>query len=89
MLKVDKDCVLSGALSQLEERHVDFVMSNPPFFASSDEAYGFTNTRDIDKRTLPVSASTASRVESVCRGGEVFFVCQLIHESCLTKDQIK
>lgn len=88
-MKVNESCVLSGALTELEDVRFDFVMSNPPFFASSDEAYGFTNTRDIDKRSLPVSASTASLVESVRHGGEVIFVCQLIHESLETRNQIK
>ena len=56
---------------------VDFVMVNPPFFASEAE---MKESARLKKRP-PNSACTGAGVEMICEGGEVRFVKRLLEES--------
>ena len=57
--------------------HIDFVMTNPPFYESEAEM-----TESARKKQRPPnSACTGAPIEMITRGGEVQFVSRLILES--------
>jgi 23S rRNA (adenine1618-N6)-methyltransferase len=56
---------------------IDFVMMNPPFYASEAEMLESAKT----KQRPPNSACTGAAVEMICPGGEVAFVKRLIEQS--------
>jgi 23S rRNA (adenine1618-N6)-methyltransferase len=56
---------------------IDFVMMNPPFYASEAEMLESAKS----KQRPPSSACTGAPVEMICPGGEVAFVKKLIDES--------
>ena len=58
-------------------RVVDFVMTNPPFYASAAEMADSARR----KKRPPHSACTGAEVEMVTRGGETGFVGRMIGES--------
>src|SRR3954452_5299748 len=62
---------------------IDFVMMNPPFYASEAEMLESAKA----KQRPPNSACTGAPVEMICPGGEVAFVKRLIDES--TEAQLK
>ena len=66
---------------------IDFVMMNPPFYASEAEMLESAKT----KQRPPNSACTGAPVEMICPGGEVAFVKKLIDESTVTrvKEQVQ
>jgi 23S rRNA (adenine1618-N6)-methyltransferase len=64
---------------------IDFVMINPPFYASEAEMLGSAKK----KQRPPNSACTGAAVEMICPGGEVAFVKRLIEESTLAQPKEK
>ena len=64
---------------------IDFVMMNPPFYASEAEMLESARA----KQRPPNSACTGVAVEMICPGGEVAFVKKLIEESARTQAKEK
>lgn len=66
---------------------IDFVMTNPPFYAS--EAEMVESARK--KQRPPFSACTGGAMEMITPGGEVVFVSKLVEESmdAETRDRIQ
>jgi 23S rRNA (adenine1618-N6)-methyltransferase len=71
------------ATDRMVASSIDFVMMNPPFYASEAEMLESAKT----KQRPPNSACTGAPVEMICPGGEVAFVTKLIDES--TKARVK
>ncbi|TQS31409.1 hypothetical protein Golomagni_08309, partial [Golovinomyces magnicellulatus] len=68
-----------------EVKHIDFTMTNPPFYASEDEM-----TASITKKNLaPSSACTGAPGEMVTEGGEVAFGGRILKESLELKEKIQ
>ncbi|KAI1340313.1 hypothetical protein F5Y15DRAFT_380244 [Xylariaceae sp. FL0016] len=65
--------------------NIDFVMTNPPFYASEDELA----TLAQQKSRPPNSACTGAPVEMVCEGGEVRFVQRIIEESLVLRQRVQ
>lgn len=65
------------AMQQLGITEVDFLMTNPPFYASPTEMLASAAA----KHRPPNSACTGAEVEMCCEGGEVGFVGRLVEES--------
>ncbi|KAI1822288.1 hypothetical protein F4861DRAFT_409491 [Xylaria intraflava] len=64
---------------------IDFVMVNPPFYASATEMLGLAT----HKSQPPHGACTGAPIEMVCDGGEVGFVKRMIDESLALKDKVQ
>ncbi|KAI1809654.1 hypothetical protein GGS20DRAFT_590379 [Poronia punctata] len=78
----------SDALIPLDELglgSLDFVMVNPPFYASESELLSLA----AQKSRPPRSACTGALVEMVCEGGEVEFVKRLIDESLRLRERVQ
>jgi 23S rRNA (adenine1618-N6)-methyltransferase len=71
-------------LEALEIRTVEFIMCNPPFFATKEEA-----TATFLKEQQPFAACTGADVEMITPGGEVAYVTRMIDESTLLKDSVQ
>jgi len=72
-------------LNELDISHLDFVMINPPFYASEAELLNLA----AQKSHPPHSACTGAPVEMVCEGGEVEFVKRMINESLVLKERVQ
>ncbi|KAK4121565.1 hypothetical protein N657DRAFT_109790 [Parathielavia appendiculata] len=64
---------------------IDFVMMNPPFYASEEDMLSSAKK----KARPPMSACTGAPVEMVCEGGEVAHVGRLLRESLVLRDRIQ
>lgn len=64
---------------------IDFVMMNPPFYASEDEMLSLAKK----KARPPLSACTGAPVEMVCEGGEVAHVGRLLQESLVLRERVR
>ncbi|KAL2018378.1 hypothetical protein VTK56DRAFT_913 [Thermocarpiscus australiensis] len=64
---------------------IDFVMMNPPFYASEDDMLSSARK----KARPPFSACTGAPVEMVCDGGELAHVGRLLRESLVLRDRIQ
>ncbi|KAI2641252.1 hypothetical protein GGS21DRAFT_487591 [Xylaria nigripes] len=64
---------------------IDFVMVNPPFYASDAEMLDLARQKSLP----PHSACTGAPVEMVCEGGEVGFVKRMITESLALRDRVQ
>ncbi|GAB1318567.1 U6 small nuclear RNA (adenine-(43)-N(6))-methyltransferase [Madurella fahalii] len=76
------------ALVPLDEEgieSIDFVMMNPPFYASKDEMLSSAKK----KARPPLSACTGAPVEMVCEGGEVAHVGRLLQESLVLRERVR
>jgi 23S rRNA (adenine1618-N6)-methyltransferase len=75
------------ATDRMAASSIDFVMMNPPFYASEAEMLESAKT----KQRPPNSACTGAPVEMICPGGEVAFVKKLIDESteARVKEQVQ
>ncbi|KXX79225.1 Methyltransferase-like protein 16 [Madurella mycetomatis] len=76
------------ALVPLDEEgieSIDFVMMNPPFYASEDEMLSLAKK----KARPPLSACTGAPVEMVCEGGEVAHVGRLLQESLVLRERVR
>lgn len=86
---VDRTSGASDTLIPLDELEgldtLDFVMTNPPFYASDGELLDLA----ARKARPPHSACTGAAVEMVCDGGEVAFVGQMIKESLVLRDRVQ
>lgn len=86
---VDRAGGASNALIPLDELEdldtLDFVMTNPPFYASDDELLDLA----ARKAQPPHSACTGAAVEMVCEGGEVAFVGRMVEESLVLRDRVQ
>lgn len=72
-------------LAELGLPRLDFVMTNPPFYASEDEMLKLATK----KSRPPHSACTGAPVEMVCEGGEVAFVGRILEESLVLRDRVQ
>ncbi|KAL2152914.1 hypothetical protein VTH82DRAFT_4069 [Thermothelomyces myriococcoides] len=64
---------------------IDFVMMNPPFYASEEDMLSSAKK----KARPPMSACSGAPVEMVCDGGEVAHVGRLLRESLTLRDRIQ
>jgi 23S rRNA (adenine1618-N6)-methyltransferase len=64
---------------------VDFVMCNPPFYASDEDMVCSAEK----KARPPNSVCTGAPVEMVCEGGEVAFVSRLLDDSLLFRERVQ
>lgn len=72
-------------LDELSLASIDFVMTNPPFYASETEML-----RSAAKKSRPPhSACTGAPVEMVCAGGEVVFVSRILDESLALRGRVR
>lgn len=74
-----------GQLKALDASSIDFVMINPPFYASEAEMLESAKR----KQRPPNSACTGAAIEMICHGGEVAFVKRLIEESAAAQAKEK
>jgi 23S rRNA (adenine1618-N6)-methyltransferase len=65
--------------------HIDFVMMNPPFYATEAEMLESAKK----KQRPPNSACTGAPIEMITKGGEVEFISQLILESMLPDQKVR
>ncbi|KAI0529912.1 hypothetical protein GGR58DRAFT_280261 [Xylaria digitata] len=72
-------------LDDLDMDTIDFVMVNPPFYASDQELLDPA----LQKSQPPHSACTGAPIEMVCAGGEVQFVERMINESLVLKNRVQ
>ncbi|KAI0508706.1 hypothetical protein F5B22DRAFT_388326 [Xylaria bambusicola] len=72
-------------IPDLSTEAIDFVMVNPPFYASDTELLELA----AKKSRPPHSACTGAPIEMVCEGGEVRFAERLIDESLTLKDKVQ
>lgn len=72
-------------LDELNLTTIDFVMTNPPFYASDDDMLKSA----AKKSRPPHSACTGAPVEMVCEGGEVAFVGRILDESLVLRDRVR
>ncbi|TGJ83628.1 hypothetical protein E0Z10_g5147 [Xylaria hypoxylon] len=72
-------------LDDLDIETIDFVMVNPPFYASDTELLELA----AQKAQPPHSACTGAPVEMVCEGGEVKFVERMINESLVLRGRVQ
>ncbi|KAI2619138.1 hypothetical protein GGR54DRAFT_129033 [Hypoxylon sp. NC1633] len=77
------DCLVP--LDELCLEAIDFVMVNPPFYASKAELEDLTEQKDRP----PNSTCTGAPVEMVCAGGEIGFVRRIVHESLVLKKRVQ
>ncbi|KAL2133525.1 hypothetical protein VTI74DRAFT_2211 [Chaetomium olivicolor] len=64
---------------------IDFVMMNPPFYASEDDMLSSA----AKKSRPPLSPCTGAPVEMVCEGGEVAHVGRLLQESLVLREKVQ
>ncbi|KAI8631903.1 hypothetical protein F5Y19DRAFT_379575 [Xylariaceae sp. FL1651] len=72
-------------LDELNVSTIDFVMVNPPFYASDAELLKLA----AQKSRPPYSACTGAPVEMVCEGGEIGFVQRMINESLVLRERVQ
>ncbi|RYP04900.1 hypothetical protein DL764_004170 [Monosporascus ibericus] len=72
-------------LDDLNIETIDFVMVNPPFYASESELLDLAR----QKSRPPHSACTGAPIEMVCEGGEVGFVRRIIDESLILRRRVQ
>ncbi|KAF4584170.1 putative methyltransferase-like protein C27D7.08c [Ophiocordyceps camponoti-floridani] len=72
-------------LDELGLDAIDFVMTNPPFYASEEDLLESARR----KARPPWTACTGSRTEMVVEGGEVAFVGRMVDESLLLRQRVK
>ncbi|RYP02855.1 hypothetical protein DL765_010669 [Monosporascus sp. GIB2] len=72
-------------LDDLNIETIDFVMVNPPFYASESELIDLAR----QKSRPPHSACTGAPIEMVCEGGEVGFVRRIIDESLVLRRRVQ
>ncbi|KAI0910875.1 hypothetical protein F4823DRAFT_623966 [Ustulina deusta] len=72
-------------IPDLDMETIDFVMVNPPFYASDTELLELA----AQKSRPPHSACTGAPVEMVCQGGEVRFVERMINESLVLRNRVQ
>lgn len=72
-------------LDELSLSTIDFVMTNPPFYASDADMLKSA----AKKSRPPHSACTGAPIEMVCDGGEVAFVGRLLDESLVLRDRVR
>ncbi|RYP53340.1 hypothetical protein DL768_001697 [Monosporascus sp. mg162] len=72
-------------LDDLNIETIDFVMVNPPFYASDSELLDLAR----QKSRPPHSACTGAPIEMVCEGGEVGFVRRIINESLILRRRVQ
>jgi 23S rRNA (adenine1618-N6)-methyltransferase len=69
----------------LQVEELDFVMTNPPFYASKEDMEAsYTN-----KATPPSAVCTGSENEMICEGGEVGLVARIIEESLKLGERVQ
>lgn len=72
-------------LEKLGLEELDFVMTNPPFYSSTEDmqnSYGA-------KVASPSAICTGSENEMICPGGDVGFVTRILEESLVLRDKVQ
>ncbi len=72
-------------LDKLGISELDFVMTNPPFYASKADMEASYGT----KTAPPSTICTGSDNEMICPGGDVGFVSRILTESLKLQDQVQ
>lgn len=72
-------------LDELGLTSIDFVMTNPPFYASEADMLKSA----AKKARPPHSACTGAPVEMVCAGGEVAFASRILDESLVLRGRVR
>ncbi|PHH58813.1 hypothetical protein CDD80_1957 [Ophiocordyceps camponoti-rufipedis] len=72
-------------LDELGLDAIDFVMTNPPFYASEEDLLESARR----KARPPWTACTGSRTEMVVEGGEVAFVGRMVDESLVLRQRVR
>ncbi|KAH9812659.1 siroheme synthase [Teratosphaeria destructans] len=73
------------ALRAMGVEGLDFVMTNPPFYASEQDMA----TAYVNKAAPPSAVCTGSANEMICEGGEVGFVSRIIEESLQLRGKVQ
>lgn len=72
-------------LKELGIRHADFVMCNPPFFASKQDMLA----THLTKKRSPSAVCSGADVEMITEGGDLGFVMRMVEESRKLRDQVQ
>lgn len=72
-------------LDELGLASIDFIMTNPPFYASEADMLHSA----AKKARPPHSACTGAPVEMVCAGGEMAFASRILDESLRLRDRVR
>jgi len=72
-------------LGEIGVQSLDFVMMNPPFYASEEEMMLSAK----EKARPPHSACTGASIEMVCEGGEVEHVSRMLRESLTLRERVQ
>lgn len=72
-------------LDELDITSIDFTMTNPPFYASTDELLQSA----AQKSQPPHSACTGTDTEMVTLGGEVAFILRIFAESLRLRERVQ
>jgi 23S rRNA (adenine1618-N6)-methyltransferase len=85
--QINRSFILKGVLRK--EEHFDFVMCNPPFYESEEEAIkeNLKKQQNLGTRESDRNFSGLAH-ELWCNGGEALFIKRMIKESLAVKDQV-
>ncbi|CAM1510972.1 Fc.00g084850.m01.CDS01 [Cosmosporella sp. VM-42] len=72
-------------LDDLSIENIDFIMTNPPFYKSTEEMVQSA----AQKSRPPFTACTGANVEMVTPGGEVSFVDRILQESLTLRQRVQ
>lgn len=83
----NKSNLLKGIIKT--DEYFDFMMCNPPFYTSKEEAYK-ANSKKLNELNIPGTARNFSGQsnELWCNGGEALFIKRIIKESAVFSKQI-
>ncbi|KAG8819438.1 hypothetical protein FRC17_010451 [Serendipita sp. 399] len=83
-----QDTILRHLLEDGSMGICDFVMCNPPFYASKDEVVKATEDKEFDPSAVGTNGvCTGADVEMIAEGGEVGFVRRMMMESVSVGDK--
>lgn len=90
IVKVDPDGEEEGLvdLEGLGVERLDFVMMNPPFYASREDFLASANL-DHDDETVPSAVTIGAPNEMICPGGDVAFVTRLLRSSLTLQGKVQ
>lgn len=85
--QVNRSFVLKGILR--DDEKFDFVMCNPPFYTSKEEAIKANLKKQANLGTEELERNFAGLAHELwCNGGEALFIKRMIKESVVIKDQV-
>lgn len=72
-------------LSLLGVNTLDFTMSNPPFYSSTEELLASSKAKALP----PHAICTGAEVEMICPGGDLGFVLRVVEESVVLRTKVQ